>query len=71
VDRLGELIARHLAQLLIEPVRLRIPASSAELVASVYQRGQVLRRQETDGVIELIARVPAKLRASLGPYLVA
>jgi GTP-binding protein HflX len=71
VDRLGELLTGSLASLLIEPVRLRIPAEHAELVASVYQRGQVLRRQETGGAIELVARIPAKLRPALSPYLLS
>ena len=71
LDRLGELLTGSLASLLIEPVRLRIPAEHADLVASVYQRGQVLRRREVDGTIELLARLPAKLRSSLAPYLLA
>ena len=71
MDRLGDLLTTSLASLLIEPVRLRIPAEHAEAVAAVYQRGQVLRRQETDGAVELLARLPAKLRASLSPYLLS
>ncbi len=71
VERLGELLTSSLAALLIEPVRLLIPAEHADLVASVYQRGQVLRRREADGTIELLARLPATLRASLAPYLLA
>ena len=69
LDRLGALITDQLAALLIEPVRLRIPAEDAEASAAVYAQGQVLRRQEVDGQIELVARLPAKLKASLAAYL--
>jgi GTP-binding protein HflX len=71
LDRLGDLLSQSLAALLIEPVSLRIPAERAELTALVYARGQVLRRQELDGAVELVARLPAKLRASLSPYVLS
>jgi hypothetical protein len=35
----------------------------------VYQAGQVLRAQELNGIMELDARLPAKLKAKLAPYL--
>ena len=69
LDRLDDLISRHLAHLLVAPLRLRIPAAQAGLVASVYQDGQVLRRNDSDGIIELLARVPAKLHALVHPYV--
>lgn len=69
LDRLDELLSRHLAQLLVEPVRLRIPAANAGLVASIYQSGQVLHRHDADGVIELTARIPAKLQPVVHPFV--
>ena len=69
LDRLGELIQHHLARLLVDPVRLRIPAANAGLVASIYQGGQVLHRRDADDMIELVARLPSKLQAALQPYV--
>ena len=36
---------------MIEPVVLRVPAEQTQLIASLYQAGQVLQRQEIDGII--------------------
>jgi GTP-binding protein HflX len=68
VERLLDLVGGQLAALLVEPMRIRIPAQQAELVASIYREGRVLKRQEANGIIELIARVPAKLKAELSAY---
>jgi len=68
VDRLGDLIGKQLGQILVPPTRLAIPADHAEVIASIYQSGNVLRREETDGVVKLLARVPAKLKPSLEQY---
>ena len=69
LDRLGALIRDQLGLQLLEPTRLRVPAERSDIVASVYQSGHVLRRQEADGAIELLARLPAKLKADLTPFL--
>jgi GTP-binding protein HflX len=69
VDRLCRLIGEQLSLLLIEPSRLRLPAAHSELIASVYRSGQVLRRQEADGLIELTARLPGKLKTQLSQFL--
>ena len=71
LDRLGALIAERLGPLLLEPSQLRVPAERSDIVAAVYQSGKVLRRQELDGAIELTARLPAKLKASLSAYLLS
>ena len=71
LDRLGALIVDHLRPLLIEPSRLFVPAERSDVLASIYQSGQVLRRQEINGMVELTARLPAKLKASLAAYLLS
>ena len=71
LDRLCALIARQLGFLLIEPSRLRLPAERSDLIAAMYQSGQVLRREESGGTVELLARVPAKLKAALSAYLLS
>ena len=71
LDRLGALIVDHLRPLLIEPSRLFVPAERSDVLASIYQSGQVLRRQEINGTVELTARLPAKLKASLAAYLLS
>jgi GTP-binding protein HflX len=68
IEGLLNLVGEQLSALLVEPLKLRIPAEQSELVASIYREGRVLRRQEAGGMIELIARVPAKLKADLSPY---
>ena len=69
LDRLGALIRDRLGLLLLEPSRLRVPAERSDILASVYRSGQVLRRLEVEGAIELFARLPAKLKADLAPFL--
>jgi len=69
LDRLFALMEQQFSSLLIEPVALRIPAERADLIALIYQSGHVLRRQEHDGVVELRARLPETLRASLSSFL--
>ena len=71
IDRLGGLLSEQLAFLFITPSRLRLPAERSDLLASVYQLGQVLRRHEGDGAVELTARLPARLKAALAPYLLS
>ena len=71
LDRLGALIVDHLRPLLIEPSRLFVPVERSDVLASIYQSGQVLRRQEINGTVELTARLPAKLKASLAAYLLS
>ncbi len=68
MERLTEALNQQLGLLLVEPVRLRVPAERSDVVASVYRSGHVLRRQEDGGMIELLARVPAKLMAELGSF---
>ena len=71
IERLLARLDQALAPLLTEPVRLRIPADRAQLVAAVYQDGQVLQRRETGDAIELTARIPERLRALLSPHLLS
>ena len=68
IDRLSELIGGHFGTLL-EPTRLRVPAQRPDVVASIYQAGQVISRQERDGSVELVARLSAKAKAKLSDYL--
>ena len=44
-------------------VHLRIPVVDGEALATVYREGEVLRREEHDSAIELVARLP---RSALG-----
>ena len=69
IERLLELMGEHLGLLLIHPSSLRIPAERSDLVATIYQSAQVLGRQEADGVIQLTARLPAKLKTSLSEFI--
>ena len=69
LDALLVRIAERFSTLLVEPTRLRVPAEHAELIASIYRSGKVLKRHEADGAIELTARLPAKLKASLSDYI--
>lgn len=69
LDRMAALLAERLKLLLVEPSRVRLPADRTDLVGVLYQGGQVLSRRELDGAVELTARLPAKLKARLAPYL--
>jgi GTP-binding protein HflX len=52
-----------------QPVRVRIPADRSDLVAAIYRAGQVVRCQEADGAIELIACLPSGMKERLSSYL--
>ena len=69
LDRLLMILREQLDCLLVEPVRIRVPVERMDLAASIYQSGQVLGRKELDGAVELTARLPARLKASLSAYL--
>ena len=69
MERLAEALGRQLGLLFLEPVRLRVPAERSDVVASIYRSGHVLRREEDGGMVQLLARVPAKLKAQLSPFL--
>jgi GTP-binding protein HflX len=71
IERLQELIGQQLKLLLVHPMRLRIPLERSDLAALVYQSGQVLERRELDGALELTARLPAKLKVPLSPYILS
>ena len=69
LDRLCALIAEQLSLRLVEPMRLRVPAERSDVVAAVYQSGQVLKREEANGMVELLARLPARVRSQLSGFL--
>ncbi len=69
LDRLLRLIADELSLLLVEPTHLRVPGERSDVVATIYRSGKVLSRLEADGAIELTARIPATLKASLADYI--
>jgi GTP-binding protein HflX len=69
MERLAEALGRQFGLLFLEPVRLRVPAERSDVVASIYRSGHVLRREEDGGMVQLLARVPAKLKAQLSPFL--
>jgi len=71
VDRLAVLLGERLSLLRIEPLRLRLPLERSDLVVQLYQSGQVLRRQEANGALEFLARVPAKLASAFQPFIVS
>jgi GTP-binding protein HflX len=69
LDRLQELLAAQLGVRIAEPVRLRVPAARADVIAALYQSGQVLSREEIDGDVDVLVRIPAKLEHLLKPYI--
>ncbi|MBI3320741.1 MAG: GTPase HflX [Candidatus Omnitrophica bacterium] len=69
LEELHALMAEHLRLLLIEPTRLRLPLDRQDLIAFIYQSGQVLSRQEQDGALELLVRLPAGAKARVSAYL--
>ncbi len=71
VDRLCSLISAQLKLRLVEPARIRLPSERSDLIASVYRAGQVLRREDTNGVTELLARLPASVKGSLAPHILS
>jgi GTP-binding protein HflX len=46
-------------------VHVVIPAHDGEALASVYREGEVVRREDVDGVIDLVVRLPAPLLGRL------
>ncbi len=46
-------------------VRLRIPMIDGETLAAVYREGEVLRREESDSKIDLLARLPRSVLGRL------
>ncbi len=70
LEGLWALLRTHLETILSAPVRLRLPAERGDLLTSLYRSGQVLQRREADGLVEVTARVPAKLQTSLASYIV-
>jgi GTP-binding protein HflX len=71
MDRLSEAIAHQLGFSMIAPIRLHVPPERSDLIAFLYRTGHVLQRNEMDGAVELIARIPAPLKAALSPYIVS
>jgi len=49
----------------LRPLRLEIPAGDGEILAAVYREGEVVRRRENGGVLELEVRVPEHLLGRL------
>src|SRR5690606_39971695 len=62
MDELRERLAAEY-RALHPQVHLRIPAVDGEALAAVYREGEVLRREEHDSAIDVIARLP---RPALG-----
>ena len=71
IDELDGMLSDHLTALFIKPSRLRLPMERADLLASVYRDGQVLHRTEQEGMVEVTARLSAKLKAALEAYLLS
>ena len=46
-------------------VRVTVPSSNGGLVAEIYREGEVLGREDNDGLVELRARLPAALLGKL------
>lgn len=71
-EALLELIGSQLKLLLVEPTRLRISTQQSEMLARLYRLGQVLKRKPLDdGEVEITARIPAKLKTQLAPYIIS
>jgi GTP-binding protein HflX len=62
LDTLKQMLLDELHQLRPE-VHVVIPSSDGELLASIYREGEVMSRQERDGSIDLMVRLPV---AALG-----
>ncbi len=62
LDELLALLRREL-QARRPEVHVVIPSADGEALASVYREGEVLRREESDGTVDLVARLPV---AALG-----
>ena len=71
IERLEALIEEQLGLFLSEPIRLRVPLERADVLASIYQSGQVLTRTEADGALVIRARLPGRLQAALSSYILA
>ena len=56
---------------LTKRIRLRVPLERADVLASIYQSGQVLTRTEMDGALVIKARLPGRLQAVLSAYILA
>lgn len=69
IDELLERLGQQIRLLLLEPLSIRIPIEHGELLSSLYQSGQVLRREVTDKAIELTARIPPHLLPAVSPYI--
>lgn len=69
IEQLLKLLEEQLTLGLTEPVRLRIPLERLDLTSSIYKVGQVIEQSESNGFVELTARVPANLKIQLLPYL--
>ncbi|MDP3722553.1 MAG: GTPase HflX [Candidatus Omnitrophota bacterium] len=69
MDRLVALLAEQVSARMDTPIRLRLPPERSDLVAEVYRSGQVLKRQDLEGAVELVARLPARLAAALAAYV--
>lgn len=70
MDSLLNAVGEALGMLLVEPIKLRIPIQQADVIASVYREGQVLKRSDFDTQVEFSARLPAKARRQLERYII-
>ena len=71
IEQLEALIEEQFGLFLSEPIRLRVPLERADVLASIYQSGQVLTRTEMDGALVIKARLPDRLQAVLSAYILA
>jgi 50S ribosomal subunit-associated GTPase HflX len=46
-------------------VHVTIPAADGEALASVYREGEVVKREDVDGTIDLLVRLPVPLLGKL------
>jgi GTP-binding protein HflX len=64
LDELRTLLAQELRDQRPE-VHIVMPSTDGEALASVYREGEVVKREDADGVIDLIARLPLPLLGRL------
>jgi GTP-binding protein HflX len=64
LDELRTLLAEELRDQRPE-VHIVMPSTDGEALASVYREGEVVKREDADGVIDLIARLPVPLLGRL------
>ncbi|MGH9472297.1 MAG: GTPase HflX [Terriglobales bacterium] len=71
LEQLLATLDRQLSLGTLAEVQLRIPHPAGRWLHVLHERGQILHQHHAADEVELLARVPQSLLASLGPFLAA